>query len=33
MGGGLFANPNIVCKLRSSFTLERLAKRFGLDQG
>jgi hypothetical protein len=28
---GLFANQNSACKLRSSFTLERLTERFGLD--
>lgn len=29
-GGGLFANQNTACKLRHSFTLEELTKRFGL---
>lgn len=28
---GLFANQNSACKLRQEFTLERLAKRFGID--
>lgn len=28
---GLFANQNSACKLRNSFTLERLTERFGLD--
>jgi hypothetical protein len=28
---GLFANQNSACKLRNSFTLERLAERFDLD--
>ena len=28
---GLFANQNSACKLRNSFTLERLTERFALD--
>lgn len=28
---GMFANQNSACKLRQNFTLERLARRFGLD--
>lgn len=28
---GMFANQNSACKLRQEFTLERLAKHFGLD--
>ena len=28
---GMFANQNSACKLRNSFTLERLTERFGLD--
>jgi hypothetical protein len=29
---GMFANQNTVCKLRSSFTLERLYSRFGISE-
>lgn len=28
---GMFANQNPVCELRQEFTLDRLAKHFGLD--
>jgi hypothetical protein len=31
MEPGMFANPNAACKLRQEFTLERLAKHFGVD--
>lgn len=28
---GLFANPNVACRMTSSFTIERLSQHFGLD--
>jgi hypothetical protein len=29
---GMFANQNSACKMRSTFTIERLVQNFGLDE-